>query len=84
MRREEPARIDLLLRHVNEAPATLAAVSGAENEKRSALVYIVPPISGHMILPTSRYIPGKPGTQIRVTGARGEYEPATLCVRAGT
>jgi len=82
VRTRDQREIDPFLEHMKKVPATIQAVSGAEKDGRSTIVYVVPPISDLMILPDDRYVPGKPSREISLVAARGEYEPASFVVSA--
>ena len=82
IRKQDQQEIDSFLEQVESASANLRAVSRAEREGRHALIYITPPISGRMILPDQRSISGTPSRDIKLTAARGEYEPASFVVSA--
>ncbi len=84
IRKQDQHEIDAFFGHVANASASVRAVSNAEKEGHKLLTYVTPPISGRMILPHARCIPGKPGQKVSLVAARGEYEPASFTVSALT
>ncbi len=64
--------------------AAITALSDAEREGRSALVYVAQPVSATMILPDQGVVPGVVSPEIPVVAARGEYEPASFVISALT
>ncbi|MBT7164336.1 MAG: hypothetical protein HN904_16265 [Victivallales bacterium] len=82
IRRPEQVEIDAFLRILAAVPNGLKAVSAARQAGHKAVVYIVPPVASVMILPHDPFVSGVYTPEIRVTAARGEYEPASFVVAA--
>ena len=81
IRKHEQVEIDSVLARL-EHVSTIKALSDAERDGKSAVVYVARPISSTMILPDERLVPGTPSTVIPVVAAPGEYEPASFVVSA--
>lgn len=65
------------------AVTVFSAVVHAETPNvGSLLVKVVTPISNMKVLPSTTPIPGKTSTIVRLTAARGEFEPASIVVSA--
>ena len=62
--------------------SSIRAVSDAETAGRSAVIYAVSPMTSEMILPADRYVSGQAASELSLTAARGEYEPASFVVSA--
>lgn len=77
----EQLEIDRIIARLRRV-ATITALSEAEREGQRALVHVVRPVSGEMILPHERLVPGEPSSELTVVAARGEYEPASFVVSA--
>lgn len=82
IRKQEQLEIDSFLEQVEDATGSIPAASEAEREGRNLLTCVVRPISGRMILPDRRFVPGTRSREIELVAARGEYEPASFVVSA--
>ena len=82
MNRAEKPELDSFVAALHRADANIRAISASASEGREALLYVVAPISALKILPHDKYLCGRIASEVAVTAARGEYEPASFVVYA--